>query len=437
MVPVTTRSRRLASGPALILLVLFLTAPARALDLSAPLTPLGGAATCVRDAAAAGGSCPGTVAGLLGASALAVPGATGRRLAVASPDADAVALLRRFPSGAIVGGTCLQPPGERPCGEHAVGLRGADALSSTPDGALNVGARDDRAVIELRGTHQTGCVSAMPLAGCAARDLALGGVAALAGDPSGHFVYAVSYGEAPGSDTVAALRRIDGGLVAVKGRGGCIQSFGAATARCAVRAAGLEGAVAAAASPDGRSLYVASRTGSAVVAFRRNRSTGGLSPVGCVGDPRRSSGCAMKAEGLQGADAVALSPDGSTVYVAAADPGAVLALRRDRGSGALVGVIGCVSVLPQPGCLPAPALRGARALLVTPDGAELDVAADAGDTIVTLGLTPGAGTITAVRDAAAVTGAVNAPAALAAVGPDVYAASPYDDGVVALTRTHP
>jgi DNA-binding beta-propeller fold protein YncE len=145
----------------------------------------------------------------------------------------------------------------------------------------------------------------------------------------------------------------------------------------------------------------------------------------------------MKAEGLQGADAVALSPDGSTVYVAAADPGAVLALRRDRGSGALVGVIGCVSVLPQPGCLPAPALRGARALLVTPDGAELDVAADAGDTIVTLGLTPGAGTITAVRDAAAVTGAVNAPAALAAVGPDVYAASPYDDGVVALTRTHP
>lgn len=437
MGPVTTRCRRLASGPALLLLVLILAAPACALDLSAPLTPLGGVAGCVRDAAAAGGSCTGTVAGLLGAGALAVPGTTGRRLAVASPDADAVALLRRFPSGAIVGGRCLQPPGEQPCGEHAVGLRGADALSATPDGALNVGARDDRAVIELRGTHQTGCVSEMPLAGCAGRDRALGAVAALAGDPSGHFVYAVSFGESPGSDTVAALRRIDGGLVAVKGRGGCIQSAGAASARCAVRAAGLEGPVAAAASPDGRSLYVAARMGSAVVAFRRNRSTGGISPLGCVGDPRRSSGCAMTADGLQGADAVAVSPDGSTVYVAAADPGAVLALRRDHRSGALVGVIGCVAVLPHPGCGLAPALRGARALLVTPDGAELDVAADAGDTIVTLGLTPGAGTIADVRSTAAATGAVNAPSALAAVGPNVYAASPYDDGVVALTRAHP
>ncbi|MDX6702643.1 MAG: trimeric autotransporter adhesin [Baekduia sp.] len=432
---VTTRSRRLVSGPALILLGLGLAAPARALDLSAPLMPLGVASGCVRDAASAGGSCAGTAAGLLGASALAVPGATGRRLAVASPDEDAVALLRRFPSGAIVGGRCLQPPGERPCGEHAVGLRGADALSATPDGALNVGARDDRAVIELRGTHQTGCVSAMPLAGCASRDLALGGVAALAGDPSGHFVYAVSFGETSGSDSVAALRRSDGGLVAVKGRGGCIQSVGSATARCAVRTAGLEGAVAAAASPDGHSLYVAARMGSAVVAFRRDRTTGALSPLGCVGDPRRSSGCAMKAEGLQGADAVAVSPDGATVYVAAADPGAVVALRRDRRSGALVGVIGCVSVLPQPGCGLAPALRGARALLVTPDGSELDVAADAADTIVTLGLTRGAGSITGVRDTAAVTGAVNAPAALVAAGPDVYAASPYDDGVVALTRT--
>jgi DNA-binding beta-propeller fold protein YncE len=143
----------------------------------------------------------------------------------------------------------------------------------------------------------------------------------------------------------------------------------------------------------------------------------------------------MKAEGLQGADAVAVSPDGATVYVAAADPGAVVALRRDRHSGALVGVIGCVSVLPQPGCGLAPALRGARALLVTPDGSELDVAADAADTIDTLGLTRGAGSITGVRDTAAVTGAVNAPAALVAAGPDVYAASPYDDGVVALTRT--
>jgi DNA-binding beta-propeller fold protein YncE len=434
---VTARSHRLATVPAAILVALACAASAAALDLSPPLTPVAGQAGCVRDPVAAGGLCSAAVAGLLGATALAVPRRPARRLAVAAPDADAVALLRRFPSGSVAGGACVQAIGEQPCAAHAAGLHGADALWAAPDGALAVGARDDRAVVELRGTHETACISAAPIPGCTHRDRALGAVSALVGDPSGDVLYAVSFGETPGSDTVAALKRSGGHLTPVRGPGGCVRSAGPATTRCGTIVTGLEGAVAAALSPDGRSLYVAARTSSAVVALRRDRTTGALSPVGCVADPGRTPSCGKQNPALKGADAVTVSPDGRTVYVAAADPGAVLALRRNRDTGALVGVVGCIAVLPEPGCGQVPAIRGARALLVSPNGAELDIAADAGDAIVTVGLRPGAGTITDVRTSAPATAAVNAPTALVSDGLHLYAASAYDDAVLALNRTPP
>jgi DNA-binding beta-propeller fold protein YncE len=427
--------RVLAAGFAAAALAAAVASPAAALNLTAPLVPLHTGASCVRDPAAAGGSCPHLAAGLLGAAGLAVE-TGGRRVAVAAADADAVAQLRRSPSGSLVGGACVQAPGGGPCSAHAAGLHGVDAVVAVGGGLVDAGARDDHAVVELAGTAERACVSATALHGCAGRAPSLGAVVALAADPSGQNVYAVSFGPSPGTDTVTTLRRAHGRLTAVSGAGGCIQSAGPSTARCAARAPGLEGADAAAVSPDGRFVYVASRLGSAVVVLRRDRSTGRLSPQGCLGDRVRVGAgdvpCGRRISGLQGADAVAVSPDGRVVYVASADPGAVLAVRRNRGSGRLSTVLGCLGALPLPLCGTLPDVRGARALVL--DGRELDVAADAADAVVALPLAPVTGAFLLPGPAAPATAALNAPASLAAAGGDLYAASPYDDGVIALTR---
>jgi hypothetical protein len=83
-------------------------------------------------------------------------------------------------------------------------------------------------------------------------------------------------------------------------------------------------------------------------------------------------------------------------------------------------------------CGTLPDVRGARALVL--DGRELDVAADAADAVVALPLAPVTGAFLLPGPAAPATAALNAPASLAAAGGDLYAASPYDDGVIALTR---
>jgi DNA-binding beta-propeller fold protein YncE len=409
--------------------------PAVALDLVAPLTPLATGAGCLRDPASAGGACGHPAEGLLGAAALAAPDRRGRRIAVASPDADAVALVRRFPSGSIAGGVCVQAPGPGPCGARAPGLRGADALAAPGDDRLLVGARDDHAVVELDGTTERACVSGGPLAGCHGRAPSLGAVVALAVDPSGRDVYAVSFGPTPGTDTVTVLRRGRGRLTAVGGPGGCVQSEGPARNRCAVRTAGLEGADAIAVSPDGRFVYVASRIGSAVVVFARDAKSGALRPRGCVGDVRRVGAgdrpCSRGIPGLQGADAVVVSADGTALYVASADPGAVVAIPRNPRSGALGGSTGCLAVLSLPGCLPTNDVRGARGLVLSADGRQLDVAADAADVVASIAL-PDPRTFRFRSELVSGTDELNDPSSLLRVGSDLYAASPYDDGLIAL-----
>jgi DNA-binding beta-propeller fold protein YncE len=95
---------------------------------------------------------------------------------------------------------------------------------------------------------------------------------------------------------------------------------------CAGVAYGLEGAGAVAVTPDGANVYVAA--GDDVVALARGRRGSvrpALSPSAraCVG-----SGCVVGDTALGGADALAVSPDGRFVYVGAADSAAVSAFAR-------------------------------------------------------------------------------------------------------------
>jgi len=448
--PLARRRRRAAAVCGLLACAIVLAtgaASAPALQIAAPLGSFGAPGGCVRDWSATDlGGCPRASSALQDAAALALVD-RGRHVAVAAPGSDAVAFLRRTPgSGALAHGFCVSGPGDRSCPAHAAGLHGADALAAD-SGMLDVGSIDDRAVVVLRGGAQAGCVSAGPVPGCALRDRALGHVAALAVSPDGRLVYAATYGGDPGEDTIVALRQRTGGarsgspvLRPLGGPGGCAQSLGPGAARC-VRVSGLQGAVAVAVSPDGRSVYAASSVSSALAQFTRNGASGAITPAGCVGDTTSvgadDAPCATRTPGLRGADAVLVSPDGRSVYVASADPGAVLAFTRDPASGALrqiAGPGGCLVAFAIAGCTTAPELRGARALSLAPGARELDVAAPGADAVVPLTRDPASGALSAPA-----WGPIDVPGlagvgALASFDGELYGASAVDGGVIALRR---
>src|SRR5262249_29530110 len=99
---------------------------------------------------------------------------------------------------------------------------------------------------------------------------------------------------------------------------------------------GLEGAHGVAVSPDNKNVYVASDTDSAIVTFTRDLGTGALTAAGCFDDPAPFAACGGNTTpGLKAADGVAVSPDGKSVYVAAAVSKSIVRFNRDTGTGAL------------------------------------------------------------------------------------------------------
>jgi hypothetical protein len=132
--------------------------------------------------------------------------------------------------------------------------------------------------------------------------------------------------------------------------GGCVTEGGAGDCRTGRALDGVSGLVM---SGDGRHVYAAVRDSGAVAVFGRDRRTGALRQLarrrGCLGGAP-TDGCGA-ARNLAGARALTLSPDGRTVYVATAGGLAVLA--RDRRSGTLrqpAGRDGCVTESGQNGC---------------------------------------------------------------------------------------
>jgi 6-phosphogluconolactonase (cycloisomerase 2 family) len=127
---------------------------------------------------------------------------------------------------------------------------------------------------------------------------------------------------------------------------------------------GLAGARSVAVSPDGSHVYVASAfDDDAVVAFSRHAGAGTLTFVEAHFDGVGG------VDGLNGAMALTVSPDGAHVYVASADDDAVALFSRDAGSGALTFVeaefdgVGGID-----------GLDGARSIALSPDGAHVYVA---------------------------------------------------------------
>jgi DNA-binding beta-propeller fold protein YncE len=167
-----------------------------------------------------------------------------------------------------------------------------------------------------------------------------------------------------------------GRLAQPAGDGGCIHARG--VNRCA-RGRAVNSPEELAVSPDGRHVYVASLGSHSVAAFARDRRTGELEQLrgrrACVRQGRSRS--CSPARGLARPVSIAISPDGASVYVAAAGSDALAVFRRNRRTGALRqlrGAAGCISQRPGGGCFVGRALNEPTSVAVSPDGARVYVA---------------------------------------------------------------
>ncbi len=159
-------------------------------------------------------------------------------------------------------------------------------------------------------------------AGCALIENGLAGAKGVAVSPDGRSVYVGSYND----DAIVRFVRdtTTGALVPQ----GCVMDTGGG-AVCAQTENGLNGAYGVAVSPDGRSVYIGSNLEDAIVRFDRTTTTGALTPMGCVMDTGGAAGCAQTANGLDGADHVAVSPDSMSVYVASSSDNAIVRFDRE------------------------------------------------------------------------------------------------------------
>ncbi len=218
------------------------------------------------------------------------------------------------------------------------------------------------ALTQSRGAE--GCVALKGASGCATA-VGLDGPNSIAVSPDGLSVYATSRA----SDTVSVFRRNSstGALTQLPAGAGCIS--GLPVPNCANGRA-LVAPDVVIVSPDGKNVYVGSFFGNAVASFERSRSSGALTQpdgnAGCIAEA--TSGCAP-GFALGAPEGMAISSDGTSVYVASALSNAVAVLSRDRSSGALTQASdgsGCIANAPLTGCVTGVQLGGANAVAVSP-----------------------------------------------------------------------
>ena len=335
----------------------------------------------------------------------------------ALPSIGALALL-------TVPATALATPAPTPGGAH----QPVSALGS---------------LVQLRGAG--GCLVDGPKRHGGCRPVrALAGAAPILGShaitvsPDGKSVYVAS----SRSNAIAIFGRdaATGALTQRSGAAGCIAARGADGCATAI---GLVGPNSVAVSPDGRNVYATSLASNTVVVLRRNISTGSLTqlgaPTGCIANASLP-GCAT-GRALAGPDIVAVSPDGSSVYVGAFRGSALAVFERNPSTGALTQATdagGCLVNAPTTGCTTALALANPEGIAVSGDGQSVYVAAPGSNAIDTFARNTSTGALTQPTDGS---GCVTSSALVGCTlgtqlgGADAVAISPSDTSVYVTALT--
>ena len=211
------------------------------------------------------------------------------------------------------GGACVDAPGTP--------LVVANSVAVSPDG------KSVYVTSSLSGTithffaaaggqlSYDGCVSDDGSNGAcaAARGTPLFGATALAVSPDGKSVYVVA--NAGSGSTVSHFFAAAGGQLTYDG---CVSNDGSGGACAAAQGNPLQGAGAVAVSPDGKSVYVTSALSGTIATFAAATPGGQLTYSGCLGDTSAGGSCdKVPGNPLAGADDIAVSAQGNSVYATA------------------------------------------------------------------------------------------------------------------------
>ncbi|MEH2377112.1 beta-propeller fold lactonase family protein [Nostoc sp.] len=226
------------------------------------------------------------------------------------------------------------------------GLANASSVTVSPDGKfLYASGYFDSAVAVFARNADTGKLSFMEVQKDGTNGVdGLGGVESVTVSPDGKFLYAA--GTTDSAVGVFARNVETGKLSFVE-----FQKDGTNGID------GLGGAESVTVSPDGKFLYAAGTTDSAVGVFARNVETGKLSFVEVQKDGTNGI------DGLGGANSLTVSPDGKFLYAAGYDDSAVAVFTRNAETGKLSFV-----EVQKDGTNGVDGLAGAESVTVSPDG---------------------------------------------------------------------
>ncbi len=304
------------------------------------LTPQG----CIDDNDSIGEPCAQTVDGLNGPAGVVVS-SDGKSVYVAGEGDDALVRFNRnttsgalTPAGCIVDNDSLTDA----CAQRTNALEDIRDVAVSPDGlsVYAVAGVQSNAIVRFDRNPATGALTPRncieddnPGIGtdtCATNTSGLEIPTAVTVSPDNKSVYTA----APGNHAIAIFARNTS--TGALGQRGCLEDNDSGDGDCAKDADGLQGIFAIALSPDSKSLYAGSITDNAVARFSRNTTSGGLVSRGCVDDNDIvGDACVDTTEGLEGVSDLAVSPDGESLYVAAATDNALTAFGRNPVNGAL------------------------------------------------------------------------------------------------------
>ena len=305
----------------------------------------------------------------------------GRSVFVTAGLSNALARFVREPAdGRLAFASCLANDGDAAgCGDlEGSGPNGPlgtpESVAVAPDGAsVLVAASESEAVVSFASG-----AGSLAFDGCLAKEgtsvhcgdlehSPIEGAAGVAVSPNGRSVYVT--GRA--ADAVSHFfRDLPDGKIALDG---CVANTGSTNPAgfCAEAPGGtLSAAADVAVSPDGTSVYVVAAGGSTIVHFLRAVPEGQITFKGCLNNDGKDGCTNLPGDALLGAHAVAISPDGRSVYVAARDSDALVHFARDVDDGELT-FAGCLANEPDAqACagLPGNPLNVVLDVAVSPDG---------------------------------------------------------------------